>query len=171
VSAERRFDPLGALRVLTAHDVHFVVIGGYASVLHGSALFTYDADVCPARDAANLTRLCGALAEMQAHLRVANETNGVEFSCSDQFLAQMRMLNLTTTFGDFDVSLRPAGSGGYEDLIRHAVEFDVGGFVVSVASLDDIIHSKEIADRAKDRAALPHLYALRDEIARRSDSA
>jgi len=39
---------------------------------------------------------------------------------------------------------------------------------VSVARLDDIISSKEIADRAKDRAALPQLYALRDEIARRT---
>ena len=38
--AERRFDPIGALRTLVTHDVRFVVIGGYAAVLHGSALFT-----------------------------------------------------------------------------------------------------------------------------------
>ena len=150
------------------HDVGFVVIGGYASVLHGSALFTYDADVCPARDPENLTRLCAALAEMDARLRVVDEPDGVPFSCSDQFLAQMTMLNLTTRFGDFDLSLRPAGVGGYEDLIERAVAFDVGGFVVQVASLDDIIESKEAADRAKDRASLPQLYALRDEIARRA---
>jgi hypothetical protein len=68
-----------------------------------------------------------------------------------------------------DLSIRPAGFGGYEDLIEHAVAFDVGGFVVQVAGLDDIIQSKETADRAKDRAALPQLYALRDEIARRTN--
>jgi hypothetical protein len=168
--ADPRFDPLGALRVLVTHDVRFVVIGGYASVLHGSALFTYDADVCPARDSENLVRLCAALTEMDARLRVVDEPDGVAFSCSDQFLAQMTMLNLTTRFGDLDLSFRPAGVGGYEDLIEHAVEFDVGGFVVRVASLDDIIQSKETADRAKDRAALPQLYALRDEVARHGDS-
>jgi hypothetical protein len=168
--ADRRFDPLAALRVLVVHDVRFVVIGGYASVLHGSALFTYDADVCPARDPENLTRLCAALEEMDARLRVATEPDGVAFSCSDRFLAHMTMLNLMTRFGDFDLSFRPAGVDGYEDLLEHAVEFDVGGFVVRVASLDDIIQSKEVADRAKDRAALPQLFALRDEIARRPDS-
>jgi hypothetical protein len=167
--ADRRFDPLGALRVLVTHEVRFVVIGGYASVLHGSALFTYDADVCPARDPENLERLCAALFEMDAQLRVVEEPDGVPFSCSGQFLAQMAILNLTTRFGDFDLSLRPSGFGGYEDLIEHAVDFDVGGFVVRVASLDDIIESKEVAGRAKDRAALPQLYALRDEIARRAD--
>jgi hypothetical protein len=166
---DRRFDPLGALRVLVTHEVRFVVIGGYASVLHGSALFTYDADVCPARDPSNLAHLCAALIEMDARLRVVDEPEGVPFSCSEPFLAQMTMLNLTTTFGDFDLSLRPSGFGGYEDLIEQALEFDVGGFVVRVASLDDIIESKEAADRAKDRAALPQLYALRDEIARRAD--
>ena len=31
-----------------------------------------------------------------------------------------------------------------------------------VAALDDIIASKEHADREKDREALPELYALRD---------
>jgi hypothetical protein len=167
--ADRRFDPLGALRVLVTHEVRFVVIGGYASVLHGSSLFTYDADVCPARDPENLERLCAALSEMDAQLRVVEEPDGVPFSCSGQFLAQMAILNLTTRFGDFDLSLRPSGFGGYEDLIEHAVDFDVGGFVVRVASLDDIIESKEVAGRAKDRAALPQLYALRDEIARRAD--
>jgi hypothetical protein len=164
--AERRFDPLAALRTLVNHDVRFVVIGGYAAVLHGSALFTYDADVCPARDSGNLTRLCTALEEIDARLRVVDEPDGVPFPCSDQFLAQMTMLNLTTRFGDFDLAFEAAGVGGYEDLIGRAVEFDVGGFRVSVANLDDIIESKETADRAKDRAALPQLYALRDEIGR-----
>jgi len=36
----------------------------------------------------------------------------------------------------------------------------------SVSRLEDIIRSKEIANRPKDRATLPILYALQDEIAR-----
>ena len=79
----------------------------------------------------------------------------------------MTMLKLTTDFGDFDLAFRPAGFGGYDDLIEHALEYDLDGVVVVVAGLDDVIRSKEAANRGKDRAALPQLYALRDEIARR----
>jgi hypothetical protein len=39
--------------------------------------------------------------------------------------------------------------------------------VVVVAALTDIIRSEEAADRPKDRATLPVLYALEEEIARR----
>jgi hypothetical protein len=47
-----------------------------------------------------------------------------------------------------------------------ATEFDIDGSTILVASLDDIIRSKEAADRAKDHATLPLLHALRDEIER-----
>jgi hypothetical protein len=42
----------------------------------------------------------------------------------------------------------------------------IDGTTVRVASLADIIRSKEAADRPKDRATLPVLYALQDEIAK-----
>ena len=164
---ERRFDPVAVLRVLTTHDVRFVVIGGYAAVLHGSALFTYDADICPDPDPENLARLCTALESVNARIRVLDDPEGVAFRCDEHLLGQMTMLNLVTAFGDFDLALRPAGFGGFDDLIGQSVEYDLDGVVVHVAGLDDIIRSKEAANRDKDRAALPQLYALRDEIARR----
>jgi hypothetical protein len=47
--------------------------------------------------------------------------------------------------------------------------FDIDGVPVRVAALRDVIRSTETANRAKDRATLPHLYALEDEIATRDD--
>jgi hypothetical protein len=38
-----------------------------------------------------------------------------------------------------------------------------------VASLDDVIDSKQAANRAKDQAALPYLESLRDELRRQAD--
>ena len=38
-----------------------------------------------------------------------------------------------------------------------------GRIVVRIAALDDIIASKQWADRPKDRDALPELLAMRDE--------
>lgn len=50
----------------------------------------------------------------------------------------------------------------YEQLVENATEVEVDGLPVLVASLDDIIRSKEIVDRPKDREALEELRALRD---------
>lgn len=163
------FEPEEMLRSLAAREVEFVVIGGYGTVLHGSAHFTTDADVAPARSLRNLERLADALRDMHARIRTAAEPDGLDVACDAQFLSRMKMVNLVTRFGALDISFEPAASRGYDDLVKQAVSVHVAGVDVKVASLDDIIHSKETADRPKDRLALPHLYALRDAIAKRNE--
>jgi hypothetical protein len=163
----RPLRPRELFAVLAEHRVRYVLIGGLAAVLHGSALVTADADVCPDPSPDNLQRLCAALADMHARIRTPAEDDGVEFRAEPLLLVKMQMLNLFTDFGAFDLSFRPAGFDGYEQLAEHAIEVSIGGSAVPVAALDDIILSKETADRDQDRAALPQLYALRDEIAAR----
>lgn len=52
----------------------------------------------------------------------------------------------------------PAGTRGYDDLASDATRFTLGDdLVVSVASLADVIRTKEAANRAKDRGQLPIL--------------
>jgi hypothetical protein len=165
------FDFDRIVSTLSRHGVAYVLIGGTAALAHGSTLATEDVDLAPARDQGNLDRLGDALLELQARLRTANEPDGVEFPCNGRFLAAMpSMLNLTTEAGDIDLALAPAGfADGYDTLAPRAVEIEFGdGAVVLVAALDDIIASKRAADRPKDRAALPYLEALADEIARGS---
>ena len=50
----------------------------------------------------------------------------------------------------------------YEQLAENATELEVDQLRILVASLDDIIRSKEVAARDKDRAALEELRPLRD---------
>jgi hypothetical protein len=162
-----RFRPKRIFAVLSSHDVAYVVIGGLAAVLHGSPTRTGDADVCADRQPDNLRRLAAALRELDARIRVDAEPDGFKLSCDEQFLASMAMVNLVTPFGALDISYEPAGTDGYADLAAHAVDFDIGGVVVQVASLDDVIKSKQAADRPKDHQTLSTLRALRDEIAKR----
>ncbi len=69
-----------------------------------------------------------------------------------------------TLFGLLDVVSRPDGLGDYGAVAGKAEVYDVFGIRVRVASLADIIRSKEAADREKDRAALGTLRALRDRL-------
>lgn len=165
------FDFDRIVSTLARHGVAYVLIGGAAALAHGSTLATEDVDLAPARDQGNLDRLGDALVELGAKLRTANEPHGLEFPCNGRFLAAMpTMLNLTTDAGDVDLAVAPSGfADGYDVLAPRAIEVDFGdGMIVLVAALDDIIASKRAADRPKDRAALPYLEALADEIARGS---
>lgn len=153
------------IATLNRHDVRYVLVGGMAAVAHGSPLPTEDVDITPARDPANLERLAAALRELDARLRTG-DSDGVAFPVSAAFLAaQPHMLNLTTDAGDLDLVITPAGfPAGYEALVGDAVALDLGdGVFTLVASLSDVIRSKEVAGRDKDRRTLPYLHALREE--------
>ena len=54
----------GLLRRLRSEDVRFVLVGGFAGTLFGSARVTIDLDVVYARDADNLARLSRAPAPL-----------------------------------------------------------------------------------------------------------
>ena len=153
------------LGTLHRHDVQFVLVGGMAAVAHGSALPTEDVDIAPARDVANLTRLAEALDELGARLRTG-DPDGVAFPTTAAFLAaQPHLLNLQTDAGDLDLTITPSGfPGGYDDLVPDAISVElVEGHVTVVASLQDVITSKQAAGRDKDAQALPHLRALLEE--------
>jgi hypothetical protein len=156
-----RFQPEQMLRTLERHQVRYVVIGGVGATLHGSPLPTRDTDICPEPSEANLERLAGALRELEARIRAPDAPEGLPFSCDAAFLRQMQLLNLTTRFGDLDLSFLPAGTRGYQELEPRSVRYQLeDGIVVSVAALEDIIRSKEAANRDKDRQTLPTLRLL-----------
>lgn len=162
------FDPVAMLRVLASHRVDFVVVGGVAARLRGAPLVTQDVDVTPSRRADNLSRLAGALEDFEARLRTATEPDGVAMPFDPRLLASAAVWTLVTKFGDLDLVMDPAGTGGYADLIRDADGLTVArspDLVVEVASLADVIRSKEATGREKDRAALPLLRRTLEESA------
>lgn len=162
------FQPREILQMLSVHGVNFVVIGNLAGTLHGSPLATTDVDICPSRDDENLTALAAALTAMGARIRTADDPRGVAFACDVAFLRQITMVNLTTRFGDLDVSFEPSGTGGYADLIEHALKIELrDGLSTQIAALEDVIRSKAAANREKDRLALPTLRLLLQKIQER----
>ena len=168
---ETSFQPAEILAALERHGVRYVVIGGLAATLHGSPIMTTDADICPARERDNLERLAKALVELRARIRTSGVPEGLAFACDATFLSLIDViLNLTTKFGDLDLTFIPSGTSGFPDLDRHAVPMSLMGRPVAVASLADVIRSKEAANRPKDQIALPTLRLLLERMnARGSD--
>lgn len=80
------------------------------------------------------------------------------------------ILNLVTDHGILDLTFQPSGPlTDYEAWNAAASSEQIADHLtVRVASIDDIIASKQAADRAKDRRVLPYLESLRDVM--RSDS-
>jgi hypothetical protein len=155
------FDPIGSLRVLADHGVRYVVIGGVAGVTHGSPSVTQDLDVCSERSPENLRRLAAALGSIHARLRGADED--VRFSLDAKTLAAGDHFTFVTDRGDLDCLGLPTGTLGYDDLMKGAVDVDLDGLVVAVASIDDLIRMKRAAGRPRDLAELEILGALREE--------
>lgn len=158
--AERGFDPEAILRTLEENGVRYVLVGGLAATLHGSPHVTTDVDIAPERSEDNLAALAAALRSLDARIRTEGEPEGIPFDRSPAFLASITMLNLTTRHGNLDLAFEPAGTRGYPDLARHALRITIRGTEIPVASLADVIRSKEAADREKDRLTLPTLRRL-----------
>ncbi|MEX1286555.1 MAG: hypothetical protein AB1Z57_01315 [Acidimicrobiia bacterium] len=157
-------DAAAIVATLLAHDVEFVVIGGFAVELWGVAVPpTVDIDITPERSHDNLERLANALDELGAQLRSGDERVPVGGGFSADLLAGGRIWNLWTSAGPIDITLEPAGTHGYSTFIAGIALLDYRGVAVPTADLADVARSKEAAGRAKDLMVLP---AILDHLRR-----
>jgi hypothetical protein len=132
------------LAVLDRHGVSYVLIGGLAAVYHGSPFPS----------------------DLKARIRTESAPKGLRFAHDAASLAAASTWNLTTVAGDLDISFTPDGTSGYGDLVREAESAALYGSVVRVASLADVIRSKQAANRPKDQRVLPTLRRILSQRSR-----
>jgi len=132
------------------HEVRYVLIGGAAVIIYGVPRMTFDVDVLIEATPENAAAVLAALRE--AGLGTAWDIE------PDELLAQEIVI-----FKDIlavDVHTRTPGVSFDEAWERRRMEM-VEGVPVSLAGIDDLIASKEAADRDVDRedvAILRRLY-------------
>ncbi len=150
-----------ALQELHRSGVEFIVIGGVAATIHGSARVTQDLDIVYARTPENFARLAAALAPHAPYLRGAPP--GLPFRWDAETIRRGLNFTLTTTLGDVDLLGEIVGGGGYADLLPHSQIVKVSGLDYRCLSLARLIHVKRAAGRPKDLEAIAELEALREE--------
>ena len=143
------------------HDagVDFVVIGGVALTLHGSALITADTDVMYYRTADNVQRLATVLSELDVRLREA--PHDLPFEPDVRTLRARQNFTFTTKYGDLDLLGQVDGVPSYQRLRKGARRLKLGKRTVLVAEIEDLIAMKAAASRPKDLRALDDLEAMR----------
>jgi predicted nucleotidyltransferase len=150
----------GLIRLLAERDVAFVVVGGIAATMHGSAHMTYDLDVVYRRTPDNIDALVRALAPIEPYLRGA--PRGLPFTLDADTVARGLNFTLTTTLGDLDLLGEVAGGGTHEALVGDAEETSIDGHPFRYVSLARLIQMKRAAGRPKDLNMLAELEALAD---------
>lgn len=149
------------LPVLVRSGVDFILIGGVAAVVHGSARVTYDVDITYSRASANITRLVHALRSHAPYLRGAPA--GLPFVWDERTVSNGLNFTLTTKLGDLDLMGEVIGGGAYGDLLPHS--FEVEAFNVKFRCIDllTLIKLKRAAGRPRDLEALAELQVLQEE--------
>ena len=148
------------IRILHDAGVEFVVIGGAAMALQGSAHLTRDIDFCYARTARNMERLEKALEPYHPVLRGA--PSGLPFRFDAKTIANGLNFTLSTDLGDLDFLGEVSGVGSFPEVLAASDTKDVGGVDCKVLSLDGLIKAKTAAGRPRDLYVLPELRALNE---------
>jgi predicted nucleotidyltransferase len=151
----------GLLRALDGSGVEYILVGGAAATVHGSARLTLDIDIVYRRTNDNLARVVKSLAPHSPYLRGAPPA--LPFRWDTETLERGLNFTLTTALGPIDLLGEITGAGTYEQLLPDTVVVTAFGVSCRCITLDRLIDVKRAAGRVKDLEVIAELEALREE--------
>ena len=149
------------LKILVEQGVEFIIVGGVAATIHGSARLTQDLDIIYHRTPENFERLVRALESHKPYLRGAPP--GLPFRWDSRTLELGLNFTLTTTLGDIDLFGEIPGGGKYEKLLSDSITVRLFECDIKCLGLERLIFVKQAAGRPKDLEAIAELEAILDE--------
>jgi hypothetical protein len=166
------FRLVGHIQALAEHDVSYVIVGGVGGRVQGAPTTTTDLDIVPDPSPANLNRLAAAPSGPGTTKKSHDSTEYVSHTDvrPEEFWSE-RMLQYRTVNGGIDVLIELPGVGPYDLLLRRSRRYALRDLdiKIEVANLDDIIASKQLADRSKDWRAFDAYYEARARLAEYGD--
>ncbi len=154
MSTSRRFDPYALFDALERERINYVVVGGFARVVHGSAERTSGLDIVPSLREENLRRLGRVLEALDA---VDPDGGPVAL----EKVAAGEPLHVQTAAGEVRVVPKPWGTRGYDDIRIRANRENLGQAVrPAIASVVDLTRMLEASHRAEDAERLHRLRRM-----------
>ena len=150
MSKQPPFDPYAIFAALEQERVAYVVVGGFARIVHGSAETSDGLDLVPSLREENLRRLGRVLEQLGAPaLDLAERA-----AASEPMTAE-------TSAGELRIVPAPWGTRGYDDLRIRAFRENLGrGARPQVASLVDCVRMLDASKREQDAERLVRLRRL-----------
>lgn len=142
-------------------DIEFVIVGGFAAMLHGSSLVTRDLDVCAVLTTENVRKLREAFRELHPVHRLTPQR--LSFLDNPDPDVEVRNLYLRTDIGPLDVLSSILGVGDFQRVYAQSSEIELFGRRCRVIALDDLIRAKEALGREKDLLAVKELRGIQEK--------
>lgn len=152
-------DFINLLERLARNGVDFVIVGGFAGVVHGCTYVTQDIDICCDFSPANLLALQKAISDLEPVHRMTPGRQKLHLT--EQACKQLKNMYLDTTMGQLDCLSAVDGLGDFDQVRQSSELLEVGGITMRVLSLNALIKAKKAMNRPRDREALMQLEAIR----------
>ena len=135
------------IELLNAHNVRYLVVGGYAVAFHGYPRYTKNLDVWIERSAQNADNVMKALNEFGfGSLGLKSE----DFLESDQIIQlgyPPNRIDIVTTLKELS----------FEDCYKARVEVDIQGLKINFIDLENLKYNKRATGRPQDLADAENL--------------
>jgi hypothetical protein len=148
------FDPYALIEALDRERVSYVVVGGFARVVHGSAETTRGLDIVPALREDNLRRLARAVDGIKVGAKGRASMDVDRLTDAD-------VLAVRTRGGELKVIGAPWGTRGYQELRIRSSRDNLGrGARPAIASVVDCARMLEASPRPRDADRLLRLRRM-----------
>ncbi len=148
------------LERLVNNGVDFVIVGGFAGVVHGCTYVTQDIDICCDFSPANLLALQRAVSDLDPVHRMTPNRKKLELT--EEGCAQLKNLYLDTKEGQLDCLSFLDGLGDYSQAKQESEVIEVEDTKMRVLSLDALVRTKKAMNRPRDKEAISQLEAIRE---------
>jgi hypothetical protein len=135
------------------HGVKYLFFGKSGAILLGYSDTTQDVDLYVEKQAANCEKLVAALLDLGFHLAGQEQ---------EEIRRGKDFIQLRNGPFDLDLIFAPDGIERFDDAWMRRVE----KHGLPIASIDDIVGSKQAANRQKDKESLPRLLSFREWLRR-----
>ena len=146
---------------LSDAGIDFVIVGGFAGMLHGSTLVTRDLDVCVVLSAENVARLREVFRDLRPRHRFASPK--LSFLDNPEPGVALNNLYLETELGPIDLLGSIKGVGDFQRVHAASIEIELFGRRCRVISIEALIQAKAAMGRDKDLIAVKELRAIAEK--------
>lgn len=148
------------LKLLTQSPLEFILVGGFAAVLHGCNQTTRDIDICIVHSPEQIQLLQKILKSHHPRYRMTDKE--ISFLDSPPNFSKKQDLHFITDLGVVDIVAHIEGIGDYYDVLKNSEEIEIYESKCRLISLEDLILSKKKLGRHRDLVTVMELEAIRN---------